>query len=87
MQQWQRRIRNERKTSDIMVQIVQIKKKKFRQMQEDQQSEGNAVAENSFITARRNHGCVAETRLRGNQSERLSQIMCATLLHLSPGAN
>lgn len=68
---------------------MQIKTFDFRQMQneEDQQSEGNTVAENSFITERSKHGRAAETRLRGNQSERLSQIMCATLLHLSPGAN
>lgn len=68
---------------------MQIKKKGFKPIQneEDQQSEGNTAAENSFIKARRKHGCVAETRHQGNQSERLSQIMCATLLHLSPGAN
>lgn len=36
--------------------------------EEHQQSEGNTVAENSFITARRKHGRVAETWLRGNQS-------------------
>lgn len=54
---------------------------------DDQQSGGYTAIQNSFITAGSKQSCTTEIRLRGNQRERLSRIMCVTLLHLSPRAN